>query len=379
MNASPVTAPPSGNARIMSIDALRGFDMFWIIGADGLVEALDKFSPNPAVNLVAKELTHKEWAGFAFEDLIFPLFVFLAGVSLVFSLTKIVQQEGRPAAVQRVFKRFLALYILGIFYYGGFANLWPGIRLVGVLQRIALAYFFASLLVLYVPPKGLVAVAAGLLLGYWALMALVPLPGVAAADRYAEGKNLANAIDFNYLPGRKWDKTHDPEGLLSTLPAIASCLLGVFAGLLIKCKETAAEKKVVILLAAGVVSVAAGFGWGLWFPVVKKIWTSSFVLVAGGYSAMLLGAFYWVIDVKNWRLWARPFVWIGLNPITIYLAENMIPFGKWSERFVGGNVAAFLDHHVAQGLGGLVIALFALGLIWFLAWFLYKRKIFLRL
>jgi predicted acyltransferase len=352
--------------------------MFWIIGADGLVEALQALSPNPAVGFVAKQLTHKTWEGFAFEDLIFPLFVFLAGVSLVFSLTKIIETEGRSAALQRVFKRFLLLYVLGIFYYGGFANLWPNIRLVGVLQRIALSYFFASLLFIYLPPKGLAAALTGLLLGYWALMALVPVPGLGAGN-YEEGKNLANYIDLQCLPGRKWDGTHDPEGLLSTLPAIGTCLLGVFAGLLLRAKEIAAEKKVRILFAAGILAVVIGFGWGIWFPVIKKIWTSSYVLVAGGYSALLLGTFYWLIDVKQWQRWAQPFVWIGLNPLTIYLAENMIPFGKWAQRFVGGNIAAFLDHHVAQGLGELGVALFALALIWSLAYFLYSRKIFIRL
>ncbi len=378
MSATQSSPPPPANTRLMSIDALRGFDMFWIIGAEGLVEALRKLSPNPGISAVATQLEHKEWQGFAFEDLIFPLFVFLVGVSLVFSLTKIIQQEGRPAALGRVFKRFILLFVLGVFYYGGFANLWPGIRLVGVLQRIALAYFFASLLYLYLPPKALVAALVAILLGYWALMALVPVPAV-GAGHFEEGKNLANYIDEQYLPGMKWDKTHDPEGLLSTIPAVASCLLGVFAGLLLKNDQVGPQKKVVLLLAAGVVAVVAGFGWGTVFPVVKKLWTSSFVLVAGGYSAMLLAAFYWVIDIQRWQLWSRPFVWIGLNPISVYMAKKLVPFPDWAKRFVGGDVENFLNTSVAQGLGDLAVALTALGLVWFLAWFLYKRKIFIRL
>jgi len=231
---------------------------------------------------------------------------------------------------------------------------------------------------LYLPPKGLGVALVVLLLGYWGLMALWPVPGI-GAGHYEEGSNLANYIDLHYLPGRKWDKTHDPEGLLSTLPAIGTCLLGVFAGLLVKSKEVSGEKKVAILLGAGVLGVAAGFGWGFYFPVIKKLWTSSYVLVAGGYSAMLLAAFYWLVDVQQWQRWAQPFVWIGLNPITIYLAENMVPFSKWAQRFVGGNVSAFLDHHVAAGLGGLAVALVALALVWSLAWFLHQRKIFIRL
>jgi predicted acyltransferase len=281
-------------------------------------------------------------------------------------------------ALGRVFKRFILLYLLGIFYYGGFANVWPEIRLVGVLQRIALTYFFASLLYLCLPPKGLVAATITILLGYWALMALVPVPGV-GAGHYEEGKNLANYIDQQYLPGMKWDKTHDPEGLLSTIPAVASCLLGVFAGLLLRNDKVAPQRKVVILLSVGVALVIAGFGWGTVVPVVKKIWSSSFVLVAGGYSAMILAAFYWLIDIRQWQGWAQPFVWIGLNPITIYMTKKLVPFPDWAKRFFGGDVQHFLNTSIAQGLGDLLLALTTLGFVWFLAWFLYRRKIFIRI
>jgi predicted acyltransferase len=156
-------------------------------------------------------------------------------------------------------------------------------------------------------------------------------------------------------------------------------LLGVFAGLLLKSSTMPARKKVIYLLAGGELSVLAGFLWGLQFPVIKKIWTSSYVLVAGGYSALLVGLFYLVVDVWKYRRWCQPFVWIGMNSITIYMANNIIGFEKLAQRFVGGNVKNFLDTHLMQGLGELTIACVALALGFALVYFLYRKKIFLRL
>ncbi|CAN0505705.1 unnamed protein product, partial [Phaeothamnion confervicola] len=178
----------------------------------------------------------------------------------------------------------------------------------GVLQRIALAYLFSGLIFCYFGTRGRVAACAGLLVGYWALMTFVPVPGVGAGN-FESGRNLANWVDKQYLPLRKWDGDYDPEGLLSTLPAIANCLLGVFAGQLLK-GPFGSYKKVLTLLAGGALCVLAGWLWGESFPVIKKIWTSSFVLVAVGYSAVLLGLFYLVVDVWKFQWWARPFVWI---------------------------------------------------------------------
>ncbi|MHB8519174.1 MAG: acyltransferase family protein [Limisphaerales bacterium] len=370
-NASSGTQTSS--PRLLSLDALRGFDMFWIIGADGLVEGLRKISDIGPIKLLANQLQHQAWEGFHFEDLIFPLFVFIVGVSLVFSLTKTIQQHGRAAALSRVFRRAALMYVLGIFYYGGFATPFERIRLLGVLQRIALCYFFAALLFCYLKPRGLVAAAAGLLLGYWALMTFVPVPGVGSGS-FAEGKNLANYVDRQYLPLRKWDGDHDPEGLLSTVPAVATCLLGVFAGLLLRNKTIPDRKKVAWLVGAGMAGVALGWLWGLQFPVIKKLWTSSYVLVAGGYSALLLALFYQVIDVWKWQKWAQPFVWVGMNPITMYLAENLIDFGKIARRFVGGDLNQWFG-----ACGSLVVAVAGLMLVFWFAHFLYRRKIFLRL
>jgi len=372
--ASPIpgSETQTTSPRLLSLDVLRGFDMFWIIGAAGLVEGLRNISDSGAIRFVADQLEHRPWEGFHFEDLIFPLFIFIVGISTVFSLTKTIRQSGRNAALRRIFRRAALLYLLGIFYYGGFSTPFRDIRLLGVLQRIALCYLFAALLFCYVRPRGLVAICMILLVGYWALMTFVPVPGVGSAN-FAEGKNLANYIDQRYLPLRKYDRDHDPEGLLSTLPAIATCLLGVFAGLLLISNRIPSQNRVFCLAAAGVGGVALGWFWGLQFPVIKKIWTSSFVLVAGGYSALLMALFYQVVDVWKYRKWAQPFIWIGENPITIYMAVNLIDFGSIAQRFVGGDINRYCGVY-----GRLVLVAASLILeLWILS-FLYRRKIFLR-
>jgi predicted acyltransferase len=362
-------------ARLMSLDALRGFDMFWIVGADAIVEALHKVSDNRFVSGVAEQLEHVGWHGFHFEDLIFPMFVFIVGVSTVFSLDRMIEREGRGRAVLRIVRRAALLYVLGVISYGGFHEAYEKIRLLGVLQRIALAYLFTGLIYCFFDWRGRLAWCVGLLVGYWALMTFVPVPDGTAGD-FREGHNLANWIDSQYLPLWKWEyKPWDPEGLLSTLPAIANCLIGTFAGMLLRDSKRGNRTKVLYLIAAGVVFVAAGWLWDLQFPVIKKIWTSSFVLVACGYSCLLLAAFHFVIEELSWRRWAMPFVWIGANPITIYLVHEVVDFDKIAERFVGGQ----LGHDLFGDYRQLAVAATGLLLVFALCRFLYKRNIFIRL
>src|ERR1035437_8069069 len=292
--------------RLMSVDALRGFDMFWIIGADSLVYALSRMTQSRPTTFLADQLDHAEWEGFHFYDMIFPLFVFIVGVSLVFSLTKTIQQAGRAEALKRVFRRSVLLFAVAIFYSGGFTSPWPDIRLMGVLNRIAIAYFFAGLLFCFFKPRALVAICVAILAGYWALMTFTPIRDIqltksslaqlteqagdketaellnkegnpsavkdslawAAAEKmfyattnrvtgkFAKGLNLANHIDFEYLPGRKYDTFFDPEGYLSNLPAVATCLLGVFAGLLLRSRTVPDKQKVIWLISFGIAGAA---------------------------------------------------------------------------------------------------------------------------
>jgi len=433
---SPAAAGAPAPQRLMSLDALRGFDMFWILGADSLVYALNRMSQTGPTKFLAYQLEHAEWQGFRFYDLIFPLFVFMVGASIVFSLTKTIAGSSRREAVKRVVIRGALLFLIGIFYSGGFTNPWPDMRLMGVLNRIALAYLGAGLLFIYFKPRALVGICAGLLVGYWALMTFVPIrdiqleknnlatlaeqagdsqlakqfreagnvsainpsaikdsPVWAASERmylattnrttgkFDMGYNVACHLDFNYLPGKKWDLFWDPEGILSTLPAIATCLMGVFTGLLLMKQKIDDRRKVTLLIGLGVAAVVLGWVWGLQFPVIKKIWTSSYVLVAGGYSAILMGVFYLVVDVWKMRAWCQPFVWIGMNSITIYLTKNFLggSFNRLSARLVGGDISSWLNAHVAKGCGDLAVAIVGLLLAFWFVRFLYKRQIFLRL
>lgn len=404
-----VAQTTASQARLRSVDALRGFDMFWIIGATMLVQALQQMSDNRVTRLLVTQLTHERWEGLHAYDLIFPLFLFLVGVSIVLSLDRGIAQFGKRRMLFRIVRRSLLLYLLGIFYYGGISQPWPDIQLGGVLQRIALCYLAAALLYVTVPVRYLDILGAVLLVGYWVLLLLVPFPDlhldkstvekvataigshapadIAAAvpERiagvYGEGYNLTNYFDFRFLPGKKAQIYYINEGLLSTLPAIFLCIGGIWAGRLLQDRQRSPLRKVVWLFAAGTAAVLLGHLWGLQFPIIKRIWTSSFVLAATGYSALLLGLFYLVIDVWQWQRWCEPFVWIGTNPLTIYLAVNLVSFRRLAERLVGGeksDVQLFLNRHVAQGMGGLVVALTALALVLLLARLLYRRRIFLR-
>lgn len=401
------TLPPA-RSRLTSLDALRGFDMFWILGADAVIQALGGFSSFPPLTTIAQQLDHKAWEGFAFYDLIFPLFVFIVGVSVVFSLQGRLTEMGRSATVKRILRRGLLLFLFGIISNGGLTHEWPDVRVAGVLQRIAVAYTVTALLLLFCRTRTLIITTVVLLAGYWALLAFVPIrdfslessyleahlgtlhPSHAQIEaaleatpnkvsgRYAPGLNVPNHFDFRYLPGRMYDTYWDPEGYLSTFPAIATCLLGAFAGMLLRREKLTESLKVRTLLVAGVGLLAAGWLWHLQFPVIKKLWTSSFVLVAGGWSALLLALFYYIIDVRQWRTWCQPFVWIGMNPITLYLAASLIDFRSAAERLVGGTVKHSLDEYVARGVGDLVVLTVSLGLLVGLACFLYRKKIFLR-
>ena len=360
--------------RIGAIDALRGFDMFWILGAAGLVHGLRNLSQVEVVNVLAKQLEHVAWEGCHFYDIIFPLFVFLMGVSTVFSLRKIVAREGTGAAYRRVVFRAIILYLLGLFYYGSLSR--DGgpemFRYFGVLQRIAICYLAGGILFLSLQFRGLLFTCAGLLIGYWLLLTFVPVPGFGAGN-YDEGKNLANYLDQQYLWGYKWDGDWDPEGLLSTLPAIATGLLGIFAGLILARSNLTPRQKFLNLVLLGVVCLLSGWVWSLQFPLIKKLWTSSFVLLTAGWSYLLLATFYLVIDVWNMRTWAQPFVWIGMNSIAIYMLANLVRFSSVVRRVVHQGV---LD--TIEPWGDLLVTLLSLMIAVGVCYLLYRKRIFIR-
>lgn len=376
MSAESIDSPsiPPAGERVVSIDALRGFDMFWILGAGSLVHGLRSVSDGGFVSFLADQLEHVAWEGCRFYDIIFPLFVFLMGASTVFSLRKIVNRDGIAAAYRRVIWRAVVLYCLGLLYYGGLSR--DGgpetFRYVGVLQRIAICYLAGGILFLNLRFRGLLLACAGLLIGYWALLTFVPVPGHGAGN-FAEGKNLANYFDQQYLLGYKWRGDWDPEGLLSNLTAIATGLLGVFAGLLLYRSDLTKRQKVVYLAAAGCGCLLVGWLWGQQFPIIKRIWTSSYVLWTGGWSYLLLALFYLVIDVWNLRRWAQPFIWIGMNPITIYMLANLVGFSSLVRRVVHQQ---YFD--AIQPWGDLLLALLSLLLAIGICYVLYRKRIFIR-
>lgn len=398
------TEYPDGSQRVLAIDALRGFDMFWIVGGGAIVGALSKVGDVPLVEAIRNQLTHVGWEGFRFYDMIFPLFVFIAGISAVFSLNKARETGGEARAARRLLVRGLLLFFVGVFYSGGISQGLDGVRWLGVLQRIALSYTAAGLLYLYIPWKYLIGVAAAILIGYWLLLtqsqvrniqldpenirvlsARAGLTNNPAQTLFNNttarikgpmqpGLNVVNHFDFQHLPGRRYDTYYDPEGILSTIPAVATCLLGIFAGLILANPHMAIGGKTSWLVLLGCCCVIGGFSWGYFFPVVKKLWTSSFVLVAGGFSYFFLAAFHHLIDVLRWRSWASPFVWIGTNALPIYIVTSLGLWRTVSERIFGGPVAEFFGK-----AGPLVVTAGSLLMMFLFARFLYRRGIFFRL
>jgi predicted acyltransferase len=368
-------AAPAKEERLVSLDALRGFDMLMIAAVDAIKDGLEKASDSAPVQFFVQQFTHKNWEGFAFYDLIFPLFVFMAGVSIVFSLDKAMERGGSGSAAWRVSRRAVVLFFLGVFYNGGVSRGFTKIRWMGVLQRIAIAYLFASLIYLLCARnwKAILAVTVAILVAYWGILTFVPAPGQAEVS-FEEGKNIVNYLDIQYLPGKKYDGQWDPEGLLSNLPAIATCLLGVLSGMLLKNPNLAPQRKAISLLIAGAALVALGFLWGLQFPVIKKLWTSSYVLVAGGYSMLLLGAFYQVIDIWKFRRGVGPLIWVGANALTIYLLTSVMNFSNIAKKLAGGSEFQSWMGKWHEAFIGVVAAV----LIIALAGFLYRRKIFIR-
>lgn len=357
---------------MVSIDALRGFDMFWIAGGGTLLASLAKVWDHPVTRTLEDQLSHVKWQGFHFEDLIFPLFIFVVGAVLPFSISRRLERgQGLAGVYLHVVKRTAGLILLGLMMNGLLRFDWSDMRWPGVLQRIALCYFFAALLVIHTRWRTQAIVVAVILLSYWAVTMLVPVPGYGRGVLTAEGC-LSSYIDQHVIPGTLYYGHGDNEGLLSTLPAICTALLGALAGQWLRSNRSGARKAVGLAL-AGLASLVAGYVWGLLFPIIKILWTSSYVLYAGGWSLLLLALFYWVIDVKGYRKWTLFFVVIGMNAITIYFLQRIVDFHGIAEFFLGG-----LSQHVGS-LGLLVLPLGALMVRWWFLWFLYRRKIFFKI
>jgi len=374
MDPTPRPATRSARGRLESIDALRGFDMFWIVGGDVALKAWAHWAGWPPPDLVEEQLEHVPWEGFRFYDLIFPLFLFLVGVVIPFSQAAQRARGGSPAQMHlRILRRTVLLFALGLLANNILQFDWGNLRVAGVLQRIAIGYGCAALIVLHTGVRGQAVVAAALLLGYWALLALVPGPGGVAGDYSMEG-NLAGYVDRHYLPGKILKPYYgygDNEGILSTIPAVATALLGALAGHWLRAGRPAGVRLSGLVL-AGVACLAVGTAWGTVFPVIKNLWTSSFVLVAGGWSLLLLALFHAVIDVLGFRSWAFFFTVIGANAITIYVVPRFLDFPKVAKFFFGGVI-----RH-SGSFEPVALALAILLVEWLFLLFLYRKGWFLR-
>jgi len=365
--------------RLLSIDALRGFDMFWILGAEGLFAALFTLTGWSFFQVAAKQMLHSQWHGFTAYDLIFPLFIFLSGVSIgiaakpIGSYSKIQVRQKHLHA----FKRVVLLLTLGVIYNHGWGVGIPAsfddIRFASVLGRIGIAWYIAMLLVWYTSNKVQWLVATIILLGYWMLLSYVSIGGYGAGDFSSTGA-LNVWFDQTLLPGATYrSEPLDPEGILSNLTSIVNALAGVFVGRYLILHRQQEKLLIGRFLAVSVVLIFAGYLWGEIFPINKSLWTSSFVLVTCGYSLLLLTFFYWLIDVIKLQRWAIFFAVIGTNSIIVYLGTSLINWQYTSESLMG----AFI-HASPIAWHELLKILALLSVQWLVLAWLYRRKIFIK-
>ncbi len=361
------------NDRILSVDVLRGFDMFWLAGGTGLALGIVGLCGESVKSVLLPQLDHAKWIGFTFYDFIFPLFVFVVGMSVVFSLGKLLERKGQLAAYKRIVRRAVLMYVLGLIYYGGMGSGWSDIRLMGVLQRLAICYLITGLLFCHLGTRSLVGICAGILVVYWFLLCFVPLPGHNAVS-WESNETWTAYVDAHFLPGRKHDGDWDANGILGTISAVSSCLMGVFSAKLLIAKSLSPMKKAAYLVGGGAILTVLGLLLGLQTPIIKMIWTPSYVLLAGGLSVFLLGLFHLIVDVWKIRWWTPPFIWIGANALTIYLARNFMDFNALADRFVGGGLASITGPEVGYLLRVVLSLAFSLAFVRYL----YRKGIFLR-
>lgn len=373
-NTSMSTVQAKLPERLYSLDALRGFDMFWIMGAEEVFHKLYQATGSPLWETVATELTHPKWNGFHFYDLIFPLFLFMAGVATPFSVGRDVEAgKSKQSLLLRVIKRGLLLVLIGVIYNNGL-EIRPisEIRFGSVLGRIGLAYMFANIIYIYAKERAQMIWFGGLLIGYWLLLRFTAAPGYASGDLTMEG-NIASYIDRLIMPGKLYLGIHDPEGLTSTIPAISTGLLGIMTGNYLKHGTTDPAKKPLYMGAVGIIFIVLAHLWDIVFPINKNLWTSSFALNVGGYSLILLGLFYYVIDVLGYKKWAFFFRVIGMNSILIYVSGLLI---EWEYATEGA--FKWLGQLIGDPFNAVVLAICYVFIKWLFLLFMYKKKVFLR-
>ncbi len=383
MTANPggAMAKPLPASRLLSLDVFRGVTMAAMVLVNNAGNEASSYWP----------LRHAEWNGWTPTDLVFPFFLFIVGVSIAFSFSsRLKHGESRGQLFRHVLWRGLMLFALGLFL-NGFPNQYflSSWRVYGVLQRIAVCYVIAAAFALWSNRRGWIVAAAGCLAAYWVLMRYVPVPGFGVPTHdmplLDPDRNLVAWLDRKLLAGHLYDGTRDPEGLISTIPAIATCLLGLLTGDWLRGPRTA-RAKVTGMVLFGVAGVVAGEIWNLWFPINKRLWTSSYVLLAAGLALLCLALCYWILDMKLWRgRWTAPLLVFGMNPIATYVVEEASSHAVSNLSTASGTFweDALYQHLFAPlaspANASLLYAICYVLMCWVAMWVLYRKRIFLKI
>lgn len=362
--------------RLQSIDALRGFDMCWIMGFPAIVYALNAIFGGNVWMWSAEQMEHVPWDGFHFMDLVFPLFLFIAGVSFPFSLDKRhAANEPNSKIYGHIVKRAFLLVLFGAIYNGWLNFDFESMRYASVLAHIGLAWFFAALIFMHIDRKYLIGTIwiIGIVVGYGLLNLFVLAPDATGTNPFLPENNIACWFDRMFLPGVLYRGIFDPEGLLSLVPATATALIGMLSGNYLKEKTPSPAVKAQILCVVGFLMLATALIAGMIIPYNKAIWSSSFTLLTGSISILLLALFYWIIDVHHFTRWTFFFRVVGMNSITIYMAQHIIEIQGINTFFLGG-----LASKCSAEYGSLLLSLGYVACCWLFLYFLYKKKVFLK-
>lgn len=364
--------------RLESLDAFRGFDMIWIMGLPAVIYALEKIFGGPIFEFLSLQMKHAKWDGLHFMDLVFPTFLFIAGCSFPFSLrSRLAKGDKHSSILKHIFKRAFLLVLLGCVYNGILNFDFENMRYASVLGRIGIAWMFGTLLYVYFHKSKIFYIfPAILLVAYSLLLGLVPSPSAGEyASIYDMNATIVGWVDQQLLPGRLLVKeTFDPEGILSTIPAISTALLGIITGRVLLTEPNKLKySKTALILGGGVVLIILGYLLSIIEPINKSLWSSSFTLVAGGISAVSLAIFYWLIDVKKWKKGVFFFQIIGLNSLLIYLAQRIVSFKGINQFFLNGLASCF-----SENLGELILAIGYVAICWLFLYYLYQKKTFLK-
>lgn len=361
--------------RLASLDVMRGFDMLWIIGGGGLVMALAKATEWGWLQVMAEQMRHVKWIGFHFFDLIFPMFMFISGVAIPYAINaKVEMGANRNLLLRKIIKRGIILVLLGVFYNGALQQGFKDMRFASVLAQIGLAYLFAGLINLYTRSFSMRVFWLAVILGTVATLHLaVPVPGYGAGI-FDPATVINGWLDRLFLPGRLHRVTYDPQGILSMFSAVSVTLMGSLAGSILRDGQPANQRKTLILAISGSVLIILALLLSDYYPISVQIWTVPLNLLTVGISSIILSLFYFVIDVKKWTGGINSYIMlffkvIGMNSITIYLLTRIKNFNEISQFFTGWLVPSFGDWIVVIG---------AIAIEWALLYYLYKKKIFLK-